>query len=109
MQVQSVEVRLPALWLRAALMAIAFSATNITLAYCAERPLWEAGAGVTVLDFPDYRGSDERHTLVLPIPYLVYRGEFFKSDHESVRGVLQTCVYGIRSGIAAVHGQHDAG
>jgi len=85
MQVQSVEVRLPALWLRA-VMAIAFSATNITLAYCAERPLWEAGAGVTVLDFPDYRGSDERHTLVLPIPYLVYRGEFFKSDHESVRG-----------------------
>ena len=52
----------------------------------AELPLWEAGAGVAVLDFPDYRGSDERHTLVLPIPYLVYRGEFLKADRESIRG-----------------------
>lgn len=55
-------------------------------AHAAELPLWEAGAGVAVLDFPDYRGSDERHTLVLPIPYLVYRGEFLKADRESVRG-----------------------
>lgn len=55
-------------------------------ALAAELPLWEAGAGVAVLDFPDYRGSDERHTLVLPIPYLVYRGEFLKADRESVRG-----------------------
>lgn len=52
----------------------------------AELPLWEAGAGVAVLDFPDYRGSDERHTLVLPIPYLVYRGDFLKADRESIRG-----------------------
>ena len=51
-----------------------------------EVPLWEAGAGIAVLNFPDYRGSDERHTLVLPFPYLVYNGEFFKSDRESVRG-----------------------
>jgi outer membrane scaffolding protein for murein synthesis (MipA/OmpV family) len=52
----------------------------------AELPLWEAGAGVAVLDFPDYRGADERHTLVLPIPYLVYRGDFLKADRESIRG-----------------------
>ena len=52
----------------------------------AELPLWEAGAGIAVLDFPDYRGSDERHTLVLPIPYLVYRGDFLKADRESIRG-----------------------
>jgi outer membrane scaffolding protein for murein synthesis (MipA/OmpV family) len=54
----------------------------------AELPLWEAGAGAAVLDFPDYRGSDERHTLVLPIPYLVYRGDFFKADRDSIRGQL---------------------
>jgi outer membrane protein len=83
---ESAVVRRPALWLRAALIVMALGPTNITLAYCAEQPLWEAGAGLTVLDFPDYRGSDERHTLVLPIPYLVYRGEFLKSDRESVRG-----------------------
>jgi len=49
-------------------------------------PLWEAGAGVAVLNFPDYRGSDERRSLVLPIPYFIYRGEFLKADRESVRG-----------------------
>jgi outer membrane protein len=51
-------------------------------------PLWEAGAGVAVLDFPDYRGSDERHTYVLPVPYVVYRGEFLKVDREKVRGLF---------------------
>ena len=74
----------------AALAAIALAAATLAAmthaARAAEFPLWEAGAGVAVLDFPDYRGSDERHTLVLPIPYLVYRGEFFKADRESLRG-----------------------
>ena len=41
-------------------------------------PLWEAGAGVAVIDFSDYRGSDERNTYVLPVPYFVYRGKFLK-------------------------------
>jgi hypothetical protein len=27
-----------------------------------EFPLWEAGAGIAGIDFPDYRGSDERQT-----------------------------------------------
>jgi outer membrane scaffolding protein for murein synthesis (MipA/OmpV family) len=53
-----------------------------------EKPLWELGAGVTVLAFPDYRGSDQTRTYVLPIPYAVYRGEFFKSDRDGVRGIL---------------------
>ena len=51
-------------------------------------PLWEAGAGVGVLSLPDYRGSDERKNFVLPVPYFVYRGDFFKADREGVRGVL---------------------
>ena len=53
-----------------------------------EKPLWELGAGVTVLAFPDYRGSDQTRTYVLPIPYAVYRGEFFKADRDGVRGIL---------------------
>jgi len=57
-----------------------------TAAQSAEQPLWEAGAGVAILDFPDYRGADERHTLILPIPYFVYRGDFLKADRESIRG-----------------------
>lgn len=51
-------------------------------------PLWEAGLGVAFIDFPDYRGSDERNTYVLPIPYVVYRGKFLKVDREKVRGLL---------------------
>ena len=69
-----------------AAVAAAIVAAMPCAARAAELPLWEAGAGVAVLDFPDYRGSDERHTLVLPIPYLVYRGDFLKADRESVRG-----------------------
>lgn len=51
-------------------------------------PLWEAGSGVAFIDFPDYHGSDDRNTYVLPIPYVVYRGKFLKVDREKVRGLL---------------------
>jgi len=49
-------------------------------------PLWEAGPGLAVVDFPDYRGADERSTYVLPFPYIVYRGDVFRIDREGVRG-----------------------
>jgi MipA family protein len=51
-------------------------------------PLWEAGAGVTVISLPDYRGSDERRTWLLPFPYLVYRGEFLQADERRMRGLF---------------------
>lgn len=51
-------------------------------------PLWELGAGVTVLGFPDYRGSDERQTWVLPFPYIVYRGEYLQADERRMRGLF---------------------
>jgi MipA family protein len=70
----------------AAALALAASTALAAQAQGTELPLWEAGAGVAVLNFPDYRGSDQRHSLVLPLPYLVYRGEFLKADRESVRG-----------------------
>ena len=54
----------------------------------AEKPLWEAGLGVGVLDFPDYRGSDERSSYILPVPYFVYRGEFFEVDGDNIRSTL---------------------
>ncbi len=69
-----------------AAVAAAITAAMPRTARAAELPLWEAGAGIAVLDFPDYRGSDERHILVLPIPYLVYRGDFLKADRDSIRG-----------------------
>lgn len=52
------------------------------------RPLWELGAGLSVLHMPDYRGSDVTNVHVLPVPYLVYRGEFLKADQGGLRGLL---------------------
>jgi outer membrane scaffolding protein for murein synthesis (MipA/OmpV family) len=52
------------------------------------KPLWELGGGATALVFPDYRGSDQARTYVLPIPYVIYRGQFLKADRDGVRGVF---------------------
>jgi outer membrane scaffolding protein for murein synthesis (MipA/OmpV family) len=53
-----------------------------------EKPLWEIGAGLSALSFPAYRGSDETHNLIIPVPYFVYRGDFFKADRDGIRGSL---------------------
>jgi MipA family protein len=61
----------------------------------AERlPLWEAGAGLTVLQFPYYRGSDQSEHYLFPIPYFVYRGRFLKVDRQKVRGLFFESAYG---------------
>lgn len=52
------------------------------------RPLWELGLGFTGLSLPDYRGAHQRHAYVLPYPYLVYRGEYLRSDREGMRAML---------------------
>jgi outer membrane scaffolding protein for murein synthesis (MipA/OmpV family) len=57
-------------------------------AAAADLPLWEAGIGVAALAMPDYRGSDEGRGYLLPLPYLVYRGEFLKADRHGIRGRL---------------------
>ena len=67
----------------AGLAALALAAAT---AGAEDLPLWEAGAGIAVINFPDYRGSDHRSTWVLPFPYIVYRGEFLRADKEGVRG-----------------------
>lgn len=53
-----------------------------------DKPLWEVGLGVMSVQLPAYRGSVESSSAVLPIPYLVYRGEYLKADKDGVRGVL---------------------
>ena len=51
-------------------------------------PLWEAGAGAAALSFPAYRGSNERKFWLLPVPYIVYRGEFLQADERRMRGLF---------------------
>ncbi len=53
-----------------------------------ELPLWEFGLGAAPISFPDYRGSDERSAYVLPLPYIIYRGDRFKVDRDGPRGIL---------------------
>jgi outer membrane scaffolding protein for murein synthesis (MipA/OmpV family) len=53
-----------------------------------DRPLWEAGLGLATLEQADYRGSAQRRTLLLPLPYLVYRGQWLRADREGARAVL---------------------
>jgi outer membrane scaffolding protein for murein synthesis (MipA/OmpV family) len=56
---------------------------------CADQfPLWEAGVGIGATTLPHYRGSDQSKTWVLPVPYLVYRGEELKVDDRRFRGLF---------------------
>jgi len=51
-------------------------------------PLWEAGAGIGGVHFPDYRGSDRSRNYLFPVPYFVYRGEQLRADRNGLRGIL---------------------
>ena len=37
---------------------------------------------------PHYRGSDEHHLYVLPLPYVIYRGKIVQADRDGVRGIF---------------------
>lgn len=52
------------------------------------RPLWELGLFTAYARMPHYRGSDETKTYLAPIPFFIYRGRFFQSSREGVRGVF---------------------
>jgi outer membrane scaffolding protein for murein synthesis (MipA/OmpV family) len=51
-------------------------------------PLWEAGMGVAPLSMPAYRGSENQEFYLVPMPYIIYRGDFLKVDREGIRGLL---------------------
>lgn len=53
-----------------------------------ELPLWEVGLGVAPIVFSNYRGSDQQSAYVLPLPYIIYRGDLLKVDRSGPRGVL---------------------
>jgi len=53
-----------------------------------DKPLWEVGLGVGAVAFEDYRGSNTTHAYPLPVPYIIYRGEFLQADRDGIRGKL---------------------
>ena len=72
-------------WLRGAMLALLI---GCGLAQAELKPEWELGMGVGAVDFPIYRGAEERKTYALPTPYVQYRGKFLQVDRERVRGLL---------------------
>ena len=71
-----------ALWLLACLCML-------RPAHAGHLPLWELGIGIGTLNTPHYRGSNSEADLVLPFPYVIYRGSFLQIDNEEgVRGKL---------------------
>jgi outer membrane protein len=51
-------------------------------------PLWELGLGLAALRFPDYRGSDQTSSYLLPLPFVAYRGRFLRADRDGARAIL---------------------
>ncbi len=70
------------------LCAVVVALSLVSPASADQVPLWEVGAGVAAIDFPDYRGSNERKSYLLPVPYVIYHGDFLKIDRQRVRGQL---------------------
>jgi outer membrane scaffolding protein for murein synthesis (MipA/OmpV family) len=69
-------------------LAATLAALLASSAAAADKPLWEFGLGVSAVTFPDYRGSERQRAYLLPLPYLVYRGEILKADRNGLRGVF---------------------
>ncbi len=74
-------VRFVAVFLSACCAANADAQTEI-------RPLWELGAGFAAIDFPVYRGANERKSYLLPVPYFIYNGEILKVSRQRMRGLV---------------------
>ncbi|MEW6335715.1 MAG: MipA/OmpV family protein [Thermodesulfobacteriota bacterium] len=74
----------PGRWRSIVLFILAALLPDVAIA--AEKPLWELGAGVGILQMPDYRGSDKNRLYVLPYPYFIYRGDVLKVDRERITG-----------------------
>ncbi|MGE5336478.1 MAG: MipA/OmpV family protein [Gemmatimonadota bacterium] len=59
-----------------------------TTVHAESGPLWELGLGAGVARIPHYRGADQSGNLLLPLPYVVYRGPILKADREGARAML---------------------
>jgi len=48
------------------------------------QPLWEAGAAVFGVSTPAYPGARDRSSRLLPLPFVIYRGEVLRADQGGV-------------------------
>jgi len=75
----------PALVLAAATLLALLGTGRAQAQETRQLPLWELGLGVGAVTVPNYPGSDQTQNYVLPLPYVIYRGEIFKADKDGVR------------------------
>ncbi len=54
----------------------------------ADKPLWELGIGLVAFNQSHYLGAAQSHNLLLPFPYIVYRGEKVEAENGRVKGLL---------------------
>lgn len=70
------------------MLMLLLAVTAASAARADKLPLWEVGAGVATLNLPQYPGSDQHISGVLPIPYFVYRGKRLKISRDVLSGRL---------------------
>jgi len=58
------------------------------VAWSEDKPLWEVGIGLATLYNPHYLGAEQSDTYILPVPYLEYRGNFFRANREGISSSL---------------------
>ncbi len=56
----------------------------------AEKPQWELGIGLSVLDIPFYPGSSQSKNYLVPIPHILYRSENIEMDNGLQATFLKT-------------------
>jgi MipA family protein len=63
---------------------IGFVSLSATAQEKSAPPLWEAGVGGAFISTPAYPGADARNQRTLALPFLIYRGEVFRSDQSGI-------------------------
>jgi outer membrane scaffolding protein for murein synthesis (MipA/OmpV family) len=71
---------------KGALTALGLVAVMSGVQAAEDQPLWEIGAGFAAFSFPSYRGSDQSHNFLMPVPHFTYHGDFLKADRQGIRG-----------------------
>lgn len=91
-----------------AMLMLGFCGANV----CADefRHELEFGMGVGGQHLPHYRGSEETHTKILPIPVIEYRGRILKSDRDGTRAefsIAERIEFNISADLALNDGAKD--
>lgn len=73
-------------WKKVCLLTGSLLGVLPTVSHAYHLPLWELGVGVGGLNLPAYRGAKGKVSYLVPIPYIIYRGDAVRMDEEGMRG-----------------------